>query len=295
MKIETLVNLTGGELLNSPFISEVTHFTNDVNEVRRGSCFFVRDEKELKKAIKKGAYAIVSERTLPILDREIAWIKVENIKRAIFDIFKYENLKTEIFTTDKITASIIKAMNLEKKVIVIEDDIEELLKALNLEEKYIVASNSELKKSFLNAKELESKDIMLAFKSLFKSIYNHNIEINLPLVYKEQFSKAINFFETYNLRYSFEFEIERFKPIFINSKFEIVDYGRSEKVLITNLKNDEFLIDELNYIFKYTKHANTVIVDKTHQKYLKEKFNFAALIDFEYEFKKEEEKGLFDD
>ena len=294
MKIERLVNLVGGELLNSPFISEVIHFTDNVNKVKRGSCFFAKDEKELKKAIKKGAYAIVSEKYFPILDSEIAWIKVNDFKKAIFDIFKYENLKTKIYTTDKITSSIIKAMNLEKYVIVVEEDIHELLNALNLEEKLIVASNNSLQKSFLNTEEIEAKEINLTFKSLFKSMYN-NIEINLPLVYKKNFSKALNFFHTHNLKYTLEFEIERFKPIFINSKFEIVGYGRSEKVLITNLENDEFLIDELNYLFKYTKHANTVVVDEEHQEYLKEKFNFAALIDFEYEFKKEEEKGLFDD
>ena len=295
MKIERLVNLVGGELLNSPFISEVTHFTDDLKEVSRGTCFFAKNEKDLKKAVKKGAYAIISEKYFPILDSEIAWIKVKDFKRAVFDIFKYENLKTKIFTTDKITSSIIKAMNLEKNVVIVEDDINELLKALNLKEKFIVASSQELQKTFLNTEEIKSVDIVLNFKSLFKSVYKYNTEINLPLVYKENFSKALNFFEKNNLRYTLEFEIERFKPIFINSKFEILEYGKSEKVLITNIKNDEFFIDELNYLFKYTKHGKTIIVDKNHQDYLKEKFNFAVLVDFEFEFKKEEEKGLFDD
>ena len=40
MKIETLVNLTGGELINRPYISEVVSFTQNVDEVNRGTCFF---------------------------------------------------------------------------------------------------------------------------------------------------------------------------------------------------------------------------------------------------------------
>ena len=42
MKIETLTNLIGGELINRPYISEVVHFTDNVEEVRRGSCFFAK-------------------------------------------------------------------------------------------------------------------------------------------------------------------------------------------------------------------------------------------------------------
>ena len=294
MKIETLVNLTGGELLNRPYISEVVSFTTDVEEVSRGSCFFSLDKENIKQAVRNGAYAIVTNENVEIIDKEIAWIKVENFKKAIFNIFKYENLKTKIYVTDKITTSIIKSMNLEKKVVVIDDEFKDLLKALNLNEKFIVTSNKEIQDTFINTEEIKSKNIMLNMKSLFKSEYKGN-ELNLPYVYKENFSKALNFFENNNLKYTLEFEIERFKPIFINSSFEKVEYGKSEKVLITGLKNDEFLLDELNYVIKHTKHANTIIVDENHQKYLQEKFNFAALIEFMPTLREREEKGLFDD
>ena len=294
MKIETLVNLTGGELLNRPYISEVVYFTDNVDEVNRGSCFFALNKEDIKEAIKNGAYAIIVDEEVEISDKEIAWILVKDYKRAVFNIFKYENLKTKIYTTDKITASIIKAMNIEKKVVVIENEFEDLLKALNLNDKFIVTSNKEIKEVFVNTEDIKSKNIMLSMRTLFKTEFN-NVEINLPYVYKENFAKAINFFESNNLKHTLEFEIKRFKPIFINSRFEEVEYGKSEKVLITNLKNDEVLIDELNYIIKYTKHANTIVVDEKHKKYLNEKFNFAALIECDIKLKERKEKGLFDD
>ncbi len=294
MKIETLVNLTGGELINRPYISEVVFFTHNVDEVNRGTCFFAINKEDIKEAVKKGAYAIITTENVEILDNEIAWIVVDDFKKAILQIFKYENLKTKIYITDKITSSIIKVMNLEKNVVVIENEFDDMLKALNLNDKYIVTSNSLIKELFVNKEEIKSKNIMLIMKTLFKSEYKKT-EITLPFVYKENFSKALNFFESNNLKYTLEFEIERFKPVFINTSFEEVEYGKSEKVLISGLKNDEFLIDELNYIIKYTKHANTVIVDEKHTQYLKEKFNFAALIDFMPKLRKREEKGLFDD
>ena len=294
MKIETLVNLTGGELINRPFISEVVFFTDNSKEVVRGSCFFATDTYAINEAVKNGAYAIITDKEFPVLDKEIAWIKVDSFKRAVFNIFKYENLKSKIYLTDKITSSIIKAMSNEKNVVVIKDEFRDLLKVLNLKNKFIVTSKIEFKEFFANIEEIENKDFMLKMKTLFKSEFN-GVELNLPFVYKENFAKALNFFETNALKYSLEFEIERFRPVFIDSNFREVEYGKSEKVLITNLKNDEFLIDEINYIIKYTKHANTVIVDKNHQKYLKEKFNFAALVDLEVELKEKDEKGLFDD
>ena len=95
MKIETLVNLIGGELLNSPYISEVTSFTDNKDNVTRGSCFFVKKSEDIEKAVKNGAYAIVSENFENIIDKEIAWIRVDSIKKSVFNIFKYENLILE--------------------------------------------------------------------------------------------------------------------------------------------------------------------------------------------------------
>ncbi len=294
MKIETLVNLTGGELINRPFISEVVFFTDNSEEVSRGSCFFATDTYSINEAVKNGAYAIITDKELPVLDKEIAWIRVDDFKKAVFNIFKYENLKNKIYLTDKITSCLIKSMSNEKNVVVVEDELKDLLKALNFNNKFIVTSKDDFKNMFANIEEIKSKDISLNLKTLFKSEFQ-GAKLNLPFIYKENFAKALNFFESNNLRYTLEFEIDRFKPVFIDSKFREVEYGKSEKVLITNLKNDEFLFDEINYIIKYTKHANTVIVDKNHQQYLKEKFNFAALIDFEIKLNIKDEKGLFDD
>jgi hypothetical protein len=292
MKIETLVNLIKGELLNRPFISEVTSFTKDVDEVSRGSCFFSNDFDKVKKAIKNGAYAIVSEKEFEIIDKEIAWIKTESIKRAIFDIFKYENIKTKIYYTDKITAHIIKKMNLDKKVIVLENE-ETMLKALNLTEKYLISFNPEFREIFKNIQQLKQAQIELEQITLFKSKFE-NIELNLPFVYKDNFAVALNFFKNYNLKYTLEFELDRFKPVFINSRFEKVEYGESDRVLIVGIENDECFFKELNYLIDNTKYAKTVIVSKYNSEDLKNYFNFAMIVDMEVELYQRTERNLFD-
>jgi len=294
MKIETLVNLTKGELLNRPFISEVTSFTKDVEEVRRGTCFFSNNFEDIKIAIKEGAYAIISENVFEIIDKEIAWIKVNSIKKAIFDIFKYENIKTKIYFTDEITAHIIKKMNLDKRVVVLENE-DSLLNALNRAEKYIISFDENFKDIFKNLEKLEYQfNIKLEKISLFKSKYE-NLELNLPFVYKNYFNKAISFFKEKNLKYTLEFELERFKPIFINANFELVDYGQSDRVLIIGIKNDKYFFDELNYIIENTKYAKTKIIGKYNKYELKDYFNFAMIVDTDVKIKeKRKEKELFD-
>ena len=291
MKIETLVNLTGGELLNSPYISEVTSFTDKCELTTRGSCFFVTDKNDIEKAIKNGAYAIVSEDYENITDNEIAWIKVKSIQKAVIDVFKYENLKTKIYFCDEITEHIIEKMNITETVVVIKS-YEDLLKSLNLSQKYLVTSTKEFSELFSNIEVLRPKEIELTQISLFKSKFN-NVEINLPYVYKDEFARALKFFEDHLLKYSLEFKLERFKPVFVDFKLTPVEYGESEKVLICGIKNDRYFFNELNYLIENTKHARSIIVNEENSFLLKKGFNFAMLVDFEIDFQKPEEGSLF--
>jgi len=293
MKIETLTNLTGGELLNRPYISEVLFFTSDVEEVNRGSCFFAKKTSDIAQAIKNGAYAIIVDKEVPILDKEIAWILVEDFEKAIFNIFKYENLKHDIFLVDKITFEIIDSMNLDKRVVALKND-EDLLRAINLREKYIVSHNEKFKELFPNVKELKPAEISLEKDGLFKMVFEKET-INLPFVYSENFKKAYSFFVDNDLKYTLEFEIQRFKPVFVDSLLREVKFGESSKVVITGLKNDEIFFKELNYIVENTKHAKTVFINSTTSALLNNPFNFAVCVDYEFNPNVVEEKGLFDD
>jgi len=291
LKIETLVNLIGGELLNSPYISEVTSFTDVNDNVRRGSCFFANGKNDIDSAVKQGAYAVISEKYEEVSDGEIAWIKVDSVKKAVTDVFKYENLKSRIYYCDAVTEHIIDKMNVNDEVVILKN-YGDLLKALNLSRKHLVTSKSDFSSLFSNKEVLLPKDVSLKKTSLFKSVYE-NTEINLPYVYKEEFSRALRFFEDNSLKYTLEFELERFKPVFVDYRLRKVEYGESEKVLITGIKNDRYFFKELNYIIDNTKHAKTVIVNEENGSLLRGGFNFAVLVDFDIEFNDNEEEALF--
>ncbi len=292
MKIETLINLVGGELLNSPFISEVTSFTDSVDSVTRGSCFFVTDGNDIEKAVEKGAYAIVSTEYETVTDAEIAWIKVASLQKTVTDIFRYENLQTTVYYCDEITEEIISKMKADPNIIILKNH-HDLLESLNLNDKYLITSKREFSE-LANTEILLPQNINLEKRTLFISRYKTE-EINLPYVYKDEFSRAVKFFEDNNLKYSLDFKIDRFKPVFIDYLFREAEYGESEKVLIKGIKNDRFFFRELNYLIENTKHAKTVIVNEESKELLKKGFNFAMLVDFDVPVSKEyAEEGLFD-
>jgi len=291
LKIETLVNLTGGELLNSPYISEVTSFTDDEGKVLRGGCFFVYENSDVKTAVKNGAYAIISEKYEDIIDNEIAWIKVESLEKAVIDIFKYEHLKEKVFICDEITENIIEKMNLNPNVVILKN-YKDLLNALNLQNKILITSNKLYEELFANVEVLLPTDINLEKLSLFKSKFEGN-EINLPYVYKDNFSRALKFFRDHSLKYTIEFNLDRFKPVFVDYKLRSVEFGESEKVVITGVKNDRFFVKELNYFIENTKHAKSIVVNEYNVDLLKGSFNFALAVDIDVEFnEKEEHEGL---
>ncbi|NPA12200.1 MAG: hypothetical protein GXO62_08150 [Epsilonproteobacteria bacterium] len=285
MKIETLANLLNGELLNSPYISEVVHFTDNVDEVNRGSCFFARKISDIVFAIKNGAYAIVVDKDVDILDDEIAWIKIDEFNKGIFEIFKYENVKSEIYKIGFIEKMIIKAINQDKRVVILEDDI---FSAINMRDKFIFTTQD-----FPKAVPLQPREYEISQIGLFKSNFE-NIQINLPYVYKEEFLKVIGFFRDNEIKHTLEFELERFKPVYVDGLFREVEFGGSSKVLITNLQNDSVFFKELNFIVENTKHAKTVFIDRYNFHMINEEFNFGVLVGVEFTPKRIEEGELFD-
>ena len=84
MRIDTIVNLVDGELVNSGYISEINQFSNNLKKVKRENLFISNDIEEIKEAIKKGAYGVLFSKDINIIDDEIAWIKVDNIQDALF-------------------------------------------------------------------------------------------------------------------------------------------------------------------------------------------------------------------
>jgi len=297
MRIDDIVNIADAELINAGYITEILAFSDNLKKVKREDLFISNDILEIKEAIKKGAYAILFSDNLEIIDDEIAWIKVENINESLLKLLKYKLLDKVLFVTDDITIEIIKSINKDKKLAII-DKIE--VDYLNNDYVFITSldriKNISINKQILTQKVEISNIDSTIFISNF--IYkNKKYSIHFPEIYLEYLQKAFYFFEDLKLNYSIKkVNINRFIPQFINSKYEKLPFGKSNKVVIKGIRKDKYFIRELNFIFKKVKYANVKFYDNANIKsFFEDEFNFAFLIDCDIELKEKniQEVSLF--
>ncbi|EAL6918319.1 TPA: hypothetical protein SAS23_001439, partial [Campylobacter jejuni] len=83
-----------GELLNATLIHEgsvlsVEGFAINLNELKAGFAFFNNDKKEITQAVKKGAYAIITENDITIEDKDIFYFRVENLEQALVRFLRF--------------------------------------------------------------------------------------------------------------------------------------------------------------------------------------------------------------
>ena len=68
MRLENLLALTHGSLLNEPFVKLFSSVVLDAKAVRRGDLFMAFDETAIEEAIFNGAYGIVFSKPTQISD-----------------------------------------------------------------------------------------------------------------------------------------------------------------------------------------------------------------------------------
>lgn len=269
MKISSLVDITGGKLLNSPAISFVTQFHTNIKKVSDGDLFISSDLDEIKEAIKRGAFAIVLDFDTDIsqLDQDIAYIKVDDISHATTKLlrFKLSNLKLNSFCVDFIAYEFIDVLlKTNKDIYFISESISSLEILQNIEENKTLISQNEqfLYDIYPKTKKLTIKHMHfqnLIVHSIFETSFLYQGEyfykLRIPYIYlnhllfiKEMFK--INDIDSHKLK-----NISFMQPIFLNKQNQIVEYGKSNRFIITSEHEDisEVEFKFINTIFKYGK------------------------------------------
>ena len=116
MKIENLVRITGGVLLNTPSVTSITNIQIESCKVSSGSLFIDtnQDENEINEAIKNGAYAILCSNS-NITDNEIAWITTQNLNLSIVKLARFYTIKKNLnfIPLETIQYSLIKSLHVK--------------------------------------------------------------------------------------------------------------------------------------------------------------------------------------
>jgi len=272
MDIENLVNIIGGELINSPKVTKIEAATIYPSKVESGDAFFCTDFNDLPKAIQNGAYAVIFEGDLNISDDEIAYIKVNSIKQAGIKFLRYVILQKncKIYYMPKIATSYLKQITNQKSnlyTILSEDFKKSFEVILNDDKEILITNNLEfanaLTPNFLDfSKELNGyiiDDWLLktTFK-LEKFVYQN---MPMPPFFLKYLKIAAAFAKEFQLNYDIN-KVKYFKeflPYFVDNNLTVVTKGSSEKVVIFT-KSLEVIDKSLNYLKNQSKWSKSIVL-----------------------------------
>ncbi len=273
MRIDNLIKIIDGKLLNIPSVSFIDQIRINVKKIKRADAFLCLNEDDLSEAVNNGAYAIIFTKDFNIIDNEIAWIKVKNVEKAIIGYLRYKIVQTslEIFYCDDITFEILKQIKKEKNIIFLDDDLlDNFSKMINAESNSIFISNNRdflkgVNPDFKSLKESKINYINLTKYSLFEcdfivdEIYYKNIKI--PKIFIHFLNNAINFLKANNIAYTITNFCLRnhFEPIFVDKNLNIKEFGTTNKVLIVE-KNYNLIKNEIEYLKSYAKYAKSCLL-----------------------------------
>ena len=273
MRLVHVLALTNASLINDPFVSNFTNIAFEAKDVKRGDLFIAFDETAIKDAIFNGAYGIIFDKPTQISDNEIAWIKVKDIKESLKKLLRFKLIENNIisYSCDEITLQLALQIVSESKFLVVDGDLKSIAQTLwNIEEETITLFSSTLsdKDIFTDIKTVEQsqrKYIQIREKTLFETSFIYDEKYYerecIPPLFIEKLNNLINLYKIYNV----EFRLKRFSPlenfeaIFINKKFEIKDFGSTERVLIFE-KNINFVESEINFLRNNSSWARTIYI-----------------------------------
>ncbi|MDF1883784.1 hypothetical protein JHD49_07545 [Sulfurimonas sp. SAG-AH-194-C21] len=284
MRLENVLALTHAKLLNKPFVSNFTDIVFDVKNVKRGDLFLAFDESKIEDAILNGAYGIVFSKPTQITDSEIAWIKVQSLEDALKRLLRFKLLDKDIkvYETNEIVLKLALQVITEPSFIAISGNILDIAKQLwNIEDSSCIlfCPNLSDKDIFTKTIELSNttyKNIDIIEQTLFETSFIYN-----DVFYERQLISP--FFIPYleillhlfkNIKVNYRLRkftpIGHFEAVFTNKRFEIKEFGTSDKVLIFE-KNSTLVESQITFLQSGATWAKIVYVVPHHDTKLIEK------------------------
>ncbi|WP_187648355.1 hypothetical protein [Nitrosophilus labii] len=301
MRIENLVYLIGGELKSSPCVSEIKGFSFDSNSIKRGELFFAKNKKDINQAVQNGAYAVLFEGWTQITDSEIAWIKVENIEIAALKLLRFFLIQKSIpiFKLSSVEYNIAKELSNDKDILFIKKDfIKALIDFFKKDVKLILISDTDsLKRLSLDYNTPKiSKKVNIIKTYIFETsfIYDNIFyeRVYISPIFIEEFNRVLNLLEERFVEFNLKNieKLDHFKPYFIDNRFSLKEFGKSDKVII--IENDYTLLEkERSFLESDAKWAKKIYIsdkktkgfifekrfDKIKEILYNEHFNFALI------------------
>jgi len=274
MQISSIVDIVGGKLLNTPAISFITQIHTNYKKINDGDLFIVKNKNDIEFAIQNGAFALLVDFDVKILDDEIAWIRVEDIASSQIKLLRFilSNKSIKSYFCDDISFELLNIYSyLDKHLVLLTNNIDidfEILKSItdysivfSTNNKYITNVLPLTKKFIIDDKKIEN----ITNHSLFNTTFSYKTKLfyklTLPYIYINNFLCIYEFFYMdldINKLKTFKY----FSPIFINKSFEIVEFGKSNKFILAN-NNNKIIDNEIDFLNTNYSYAKLHIIENS--------------------------------
>ncbi|MBH0250582.1 ferrochelatase [Helicobacter pylori] len=251
--VNEAVELSLGELQNTPSISYFNSIVLSLNKVQKGSLFVAKDHTLIPKALELGAYGILYAGEYPLSDKDVAWIKLKDIEHSLNHLFKF------CLLNERVVGALLSPIELEIASKIIVSDfvwcLKESLEDLFIIEGCKIAFFDKLEWLHLFYKQehlkedLKESRLMILNQSFFCSalVYEkQEYELKMPCVFLEPLKRVIQLCEKLKIEFDLnllskkEPALDHCKPFFVNKNLEIAPYGTTARVVVAETSKELF-------------------------------------------------------
>lgn len=251
MRINELIGIIQGTLLNDPPLSYFENFTTNLAKVVRGTLFIATTQEDAQEAIALGAYGIVFEDgEIGMIDNEIAWIKVDSLQDSITRFIRYQLLSQQIRLVylSLIEFEIAEQITQDSEVGFLRGGYADFLELTQTPVSKIITNDKlflELSFDYTESISPSVQPFRVISYTLFDTKIYFNSErytIGLPSLFLDSLSCVIEVLQTEEIEFRLEnFEsITPLKPNFISSQGTLCKYGQSGRVVIAEQNFEAF-------------------------------------------------------
>ncbi|GAA6843511.1 hypothetical protein HpHNI32_12570 [Helicobacter pylori] len=251
--VNEAVELSLGELQNTPSISYFNSIVLSLNKVQKGSLFVAKDRTLIPKALELGAYGILYAGEYPLSDRDVAWIKLKDIEHSLNHLFKF------CLLNERVVGALLSSIELEIASKIMVSDFVWCLKE-SLEDLFIIEG---CKIAFFDKLEwlhlfyrqerlkedLKESRLIILNQSFFCStlVYEkQEYELKMPCIFLEPLKRVIQLCEKLQIEFDLnllgkkEYPLDHCKPFFVNKNLEIAPYGATARVIVAETSKELF-------------------------------------------------------
>ena len=273
MQITSILDIIDGRLINHPSISFIYSIKTNPKKVKEGDLFIIQKDEDIPLAIENGAFALVTNRDIDIIDNEIAWIKVESIEETIIRLIRYllSNIRLNAFYCNEVTYeifNILRKPTVHTNIKIIPKNLSKFFKILDdIEENdTIIFSNQKILDAIypvnfdFNTKEYKVNNLIehSIFETTFSYEDRYFSKLKISSLYLREFLDVYTFL-------GFDADLNKLKkfhslkPIFVDKLINHIDFGKSDKFLLAQ-DDEELILKEVKYLEKKYKYAKILYI-----------------------------------